>query len=119
MHGESKAEEEAMLKKTRHRKITGGKKKKADIKREDIVPISSDSEERTSRKINKKEYIKLRKKISGLKDKFNHFRRSVQADLSESNRILTDSSRRWAIIILREKTLPILMLLLLLILSIW
>jgi len=83
MHGESKAEKEARLKKTHHGKIPGGKRKKADIKREDTVPISSDSKERSSRKTNKKEYIKLRKEISGLKDKFNHFRRSVQDDLSK------------------------------------
>jgi len=83
MHGESKAEEEARLKKAHHEKIPSEKRKKADTKGEDTVPISSDSEERTSRKINKKEYIKLRKEINGLKDKFNHFRRSVQVDLSE------------------------------------
>ena len=81
MHDESKAEEKARLKKTHHEKIPGGKRKKADIKGEDIVPISSDSEEKISRKINKKEYIKLREKISGLKDKLNYFRRSIQADI--------------------------------------
>ena len=59
------------------------KKKKADIKEEDTVPVNSDSEEKFSRKANKREYIKLRKEISGLKDKFNHFRRTVKDDLSE------------------------------------
>ena len=55
MHDESKVEEEARLKKTHHGKILGGKRKKADNKGEDTVPISSDSEERTSRKTNNKE----------------------------------------------------------------
>ena len=59
------------------------KEKKADIKEEDTVPVNSDSEEKIRRKTNKKEYIKLRKEISGLKNKFNHFRKSVQTDLSE------------------------------------
>jgi len=71
------------LKKTHHGKIPGGKRKKADIKKEDTVPISSDSEERIIRKVNKKEYIKLRKEISKSKDKFNYFRKIVKADLSE------------------------------------
>ena len=55
MHDESKVEEEARLKKTHHGKILGGKRKKADNKGEDTVPINSDSEERTSRKTNNKE----------------------------------------------------------------
>jgi len=86
INGESKVEEEARLKKTHHGKIPGGKRKKAVIKEEDIVPISSDSEKRISR-IYKKLFIKLRKKISRLKDKFNHFQKTVQADLSESKGI--------------------------------
>ena len=61
MHGESKAEEETRLKKTHHEKIPGEKRKKADIKRKDTVPICSEYEERTSKKPNKKEYIKLKK----------------------------------------------------------
>jgi len=44
INGESKAEEEARLKKTHHRKILGEKRKKADIKKEDTVLVSSDSE---------------------------------------------------------------------------
>jgi len=82
MNGESKAEEEARLK-SHHGKIPGDKRKKDDIKEEDTVPVSFDSEVKISWKTNKKEYIKFRKKISGLKDKFNHFRRTIQADLSE------------------------------------
>ena len=58
INGESKVEEEARLKKTHHGKIPGGKSKKADIKEEDTVSISSNSKERISRKTNKKEYIK-------------------------------------------------------------
>jgi len=112
MNGESKAEKEARLKKTHHEKIPGGKKKKADIKEEDIIPISSDSEERISRKANKKEYIKLRKEINGSKDKFNNFRRQSKLIYLKSNEILTDSSRSWAISTLREVTLPVLILLL-------
>ena len=92
------------------KKIPGGRRKKADVKEEDIVPISSDSEERISRKVNKKEYIKLRKKISGLKDKFNRFKRTVQTDLSEIKWNLSRSSRSWAMSTLREVTLPVLIL---------
>ena len=83
MNGESKAEEEVRLKKTHHEKIPGRKRKKADIKEEDTVPVSSDSEEKISKTTNKREYIKLRKEISGLKDKFIHFTKTIQANLSE------------------------------------
>ena len=65
------------------RKYHVEKEKKSDIKEEDTVPVNFDSEEKISRKANKREYIKLRKKISRLKDKFNHFRKTVQDDLSE------------------------------------
>ena len=83
MNGESKAEDEARLKKTHFRKLPGGKRKKANIKEEDNIPVSSNSEGKISRKTNKKKYIKMRKKVSRLKDKFNHFRKSIQADISE------------------------------------
>ena len=100
MNGESKVEEEARLKKTHHGKIPGGKRKKADIKEEDTVHVSSDSEEKISKKANKKEYIKLRKEISGLKDKFNHFKRTVHADLSEIkwnlNRLIKKLSHKYS-----------------------
>ena len=57
MNGEAIAEEEARLKKTHHGKIPGGKRKKIDTKEEEVVPVSSGSEEETSRKGNKREYI--------------------------------------------------------------
>ena len=73
----------SQVEKTHHGKIPGEKRKKVDIKEEDTIPFSFDSEKRISKKANNKEYIKLRKEISGLKDRFNHFRRTVQADLFE------------------------------------
>ena len=83
MNCETKTEEEARWKKTHHGKIPGGKIKRADIKEEYIIPVSSDSEKKISRKANKRECSKLRKEIKGLKDKFNHFRRTIQTDLSK------------------------------------
>jgi len=52
-----------------------------DTKEEEFVHVSSEKE--TSEKANKKEYIKLKKKIIRLKDNFNQFKRTVKDDLSE------------------------------------
>jgi len=76
------------LKKTHHGKIPGGKRKKADTKEEETFPVSSDSKEKISRKANKREYTKPRKEMIWLKDKFNHFKRTVKDDLFKIKRNL-------------------------------
>ena len=81
MNGGTKAKEDARLKKTHHGRIPRGKGKKLDTKEEEFVHVSSEKE--TSEKANKKEYIKLKKKIIRLKDNFNQFKRTVKDDLSE------------------------------------
>ena len=91
MNGETKAEEEARLKKTHHGKIPSGKRKKVDIKEEETIPTSSDSEEKINRKVNKREYTKLRKEIIGLKD--NSTTSGGLSKMIYLKSILKDSSR--------------------------
>ena len=64
-----------------------------DTKEDETVHVSSEKE--TSEKANKKEYIKLKKKIIMLKDNFNQFKRLSRMIYLKSSGILSNLSRNW------------------------
>ena len=70
------------MKRNHHGRISGGKRKKVDKKKEEAVEVSSGSKEH-SENAGKNECTKLKKEVIGLKNNFNKFKKAVKEDLSD------------------------------------